>query len=50
MNNFLVKFTKYFFLPENISSFQDYVNFYLVTTFYEEKPLNFFRNKYLTEE
>ena len=48
--NFLRKLTKYDFLPKIISSFQDYENFYLVTTFYEGESLNYLRNQILTEE
>ena len=48
--NFLKKFNEYDFLPKIISSFQDYENFYLVTTFYEGESLNYFRNDNLTEE
>ena len=48
--NFLVKLNKYNFLPKIVSSFQDYDNFYLITTLYEGKSLNFFRTQNLTEE
>ena len=48
--NFLKKLINYDFLPKIISSFQDYENFYLVTTFYEGESLNYFRNQILTEE
>ena len=48
--NFLVKLNKYNFLPKIVSSFQDYDNFYLITTLYEGKSLNYFRTKNLSEE
>ena len=48
--NFLKKLITYNFLPKIISSFQDYENFYLVTTFYEGESLNFFRFQDLNEE
>lgn len=47
---FLNKLTKYDFVPKIISSFQDYENFYLVTTFYEGQSLNFLKSNKLTEE
>ena len=46
----LKKFVNYDFLPKLISSFIDYDNIYLITTFYEGKSLNFFREDLLTEE
>ena len=38
------------FVPEIISSFQDYENMYLITTFYDGPTLGYFKNKYLSEE
>ena len=46
----LKKFIAYDFLPKLISSFIDYDNIYLVTTYYEGKSLNYFREKLLSEE
>jgi len=48
--NILKKLIQYDFLPKIISSFQDYDNIYLITTYYEGKNLNFLRETYLTEE
>ena len=45
-----MKLISYSFFPTIISSFQDYDNLYLVTTFYEGKSLDYFREQILTEE
>ena len=44
------KIIPYNFVPEIISSFQDYDNIYLVSTYYEGKSLNDFREYILNEE
>ena len=46
----LKKFITYDFLPRLISSFIDYDYIYLVTTYYEGKSLDYFREQLLTEE
>ena len=46
----LQKLISYNFFPKIISSFQDYENIYLVTTFFEGVSLDSFRNKTLSEE
>lgn len=38
------------FIPEIISSFQDYENMYLVTTFYDGPTLSYFKNQQLSED
>ena len=48
--NILKKLNQYDFLPKIISSFQDYDYIYLITTYYDGKSLNFFRNNNMTEE
>jgi serine/threonine protein kinase len=48
--NILKKFNHYDYLPKIISSFQDYDNIYLITTYYDGKSLNFFKNDNMTEE
>ena len=48
--NILEKLIQYDFLLKIISSFQDYDYIYLITTYYEGKSLDFFRNDNLTEE
>jgi serine/threonine protein kinase len=48
--NILKKLNLYDFLPKIISSFQDYDYIYLITTYYDGKSLNFFRNNNMTEE
>ena len=48
--NILKKLIQYDFLPKIISSFQDYDNIYLITTYYDGKTLDFFKNDNLTEE
>jgi serine/threonine protein kinase len=48
--NILKKLVQYDFLPKLISSFHDYDNIYLITTYYDGKSLDFFRNDILTEE
>jgi serine/threonine protein kinase len=48
--NILKKLIQYDFLPKIISSFQDYDNIYLITTFYDGKTLDFFKNGKITEE
>lgn len=48
--NILKKIIKYDFLPKFISSFQDYDYIYLITTYYDGKNLNFFKNDIITEE
>lgn len=48
--NILKKLIQYDFLPKIISSFQDYDNIYLITTYYDGKTLNFFKNDNLTED
>ena len=48
--NILKKLTQYDFFPKIISSFQDYDNIYLITTYYDGKSLNYYRNENLTEE
>ena len=48
--NILKKLNQYDFLPKIISSFQDYDYIYLITTYYDGKSLNFFRNNNLTEK
>ena len=47
---FLKNLTKYNFVPQLISSFQDYDFLYLVTTFYQGKYLHTFRMDNMTEE
>ena len=47
--NILKKLIKYEFIPKIISSFQDYDYIYLITTYYDGKSLNFFRNNNMTE-
>ena len=46
----LKKITKYNFVPQLVSSFQDYDYLYLVTTYYEGKTFQHFRNNNMTEE
>ena len=46
----LKKFVSYNFLPKLISSFKDYDNIYLITSYYEGQSLDYFRDKILTEE
>ena len=46
----LQKLISYNFFPKIISSFQDYENIYLVTTYFEGVSLDSFRNKTLSEE
>jgi serine/threonine protein kinase len=48
--NILKKLVQYDFLPKLISSFHDYDKIYLITTYYDGKSLDFFRNDNLTEE
>ena len=48
--NILKKLIQYDFLPNIISSFQDYDYIYLITTFYDGETLDFFKNANLTEE
>ena len=48
--NILKKFTQYNFIPKIISSFQDYDNIYLITTYLDGISLNTFRKKNMTEE
>ena len=48
--NILKKFSKSDFLPTIISSFQDYNNIYLITTFYVGKTLKFFSKGNMTEK
>ena len=48
--NILKKLVQYDFVPKIISSFQDYDNIYLITTYYDGKTLDFFKNDNLTEE
>ena len=38
------------FIPQIISSFQDYENIYLITTYYDGPILSYFKNEYLSEE
>lgn len=45
----LKKLIKYKFISTIISSFQDYENIYLITTYYEGQSLNFFKEQKLTE-
>ena len=45
----LMKLIQYDFVPKIISSFQDYDYIYLITTYYDGKSLNFFRNDNMTE-
>ena len=47
--NILKKLIQYDFVPKLISSFQDYEYIYLITTYYDGKSLNFFRNDNMTE-
>ena len=47
--NILKKLIQYEFIPKIISSFQDYDYIYLITTYYDGKSLNFFRNYNMTE-
>ena len=47
--NILKKLIQYEFIPRIISSFQDYDYIYLITTYYDGKSLNFFRNDNMTE-
>ena len=47
---FLKKLNEYDFIPKIISSFQDYDNIYLITTYYDGKTLDFFKNDNITEE
>ena len=46
----LKKFSIYNFLPSLISSFKDYDNIYLITSYYEGKSLDYLREEILTEE
>ena len=46
----LKKLIKYKFISTIISSFQDYENIYIITTYYEGQSLNFFREQKLTEQ
>ena len=48
--NILKKLIKYDFVPKLISSFQDYDYIYLITTYYDGKSLNFYRNNNMTED
>jgi serine/threonine protein kinase len=48
--NILKKLSQYNFLPKLISSFHDYDNIYLITTYYEGKSLDFYLYDNLTEE
>lgn len=48
--NILKRFIKYNFLPKFISSFQDYDNIYLITTYYDGQSLRFIKGKNITEE
>ena len=48
--NILKKLIQYDFLPNIISSFQDYDNIYLITNFYVGKTLDFFKKGNMTEE
>ena len=48
--NILKKLAQYDFLPKFISSFQDYDNIYLITTYYDGETLNYFKNDNLSEE
>ena len=45
-----MKLISYSIFPTIISSFQDYDNLYLVTTYYEGKSLDYFREQILNEE
>lgn len=45
-----MKLISYTFFPTIISSFQDYDNLYLVTTYYEGKSLDYYREQILNEE
>lgn len=47
--NILKNIIGYDFVPNIISSFQDYDNIYIITTYYEGKPLNYFKIYNLTE-
>lgn len=46
----LKNLTNYNFVPNIITSFQDYDNIYIITTYYEGKPLEYFKMYNLTEE
>ena len=46
----LKRLIKYEFVPKIISSFQDYDYIYLITTYYDGKSLNFYRNDNMTED
>ena len=48
--NILKKLIQYDFVPKLISSFQDYDYIYLITTYYDGKSLNFYRNNNMTED
>ena len=48
--NILQKLNHYDFLPKLISTFHDYDNIYLITSYYEGKSLDFFRTDILSEE
>lgn len=48
--NILKKLNKSNFVPEIISSFQDYDNMYIVTTFYDGPPLHVFMYENLSEK
>ena len=48
--HFLKKLIYYDFISKIICSFQDFDNIYLITTYYEGKSLNYFKNLTLTEE
>ena len=48
--NILKKLNQYNFLPKLISTFHDYDNIYLITSYYDGKSLDFFRNDILSEE
>ena len=47
--NILKKLIQYEFIPKIISSFVDYDYIYLITTYYDGKSLNFFKNNNMTE-
>lgn len=48
--NILKKLNQYNFLPKLISTFHDYDNIYLITSYYDGKSLDFFKNDILSEE
>lgn len=46
----LKKLNQYDFLPKLISTFHDYDNIYLITSYYDGKSLDYLRNDFISEE